>query len=261
MNILNILGLGVALAVVAISFIWDNPNPGLLLNAHGLIIVIGGTFACVSVAFGLNRALQMVKIFIRTFFRFKLPSRTKIIEELMEVAEAYRNNSSDLKLKIEASTDPFMKEALTALTDKVVDEQKLIRILYARVNTIYELYSDESKMFTAMGKYPPAMGLMGAVLGMIMLLASLGQPGAEESIGPSMAVALVATLYGIIIANLFVIPVGENLNNIAKKVKQKNIIIVEGVRHISTKVNPIVLAEELNSFLLPAERVDWKRNG
>jgi len=250
-----------AIAVVAVSFVWDNPNPGLLFNVHGIVIVLGGTFACVGVAFGLNRALQMIKIFTRTFFKFKLPSRTKIIEELMEIAESYRTNSTDLKQKIDAVSDPFMKEALTALTDKVVDEQKLIRILYARVNTIYELYSDESKMFAAMGKYPPAMGLMGAVLGMIMLLASLGQPGAEANIGPSMAVALVATLYGIIFANLFVIPIGENLGNIAKKVKQKNIIIVEGVRHISERVNPIVLAEELNSFLLPAERVDWKKRG
>jgi chemotaxis protein MotA len=178
----------------------------------------------------------------------------------MGLAEAYRTNAPDLKQRVEQIQDPFMKEAMMALMDKVIDEHKLVRILNARVNTIYERYVEESKMFGAMGKYPPAMGLMGAVLGMIMLLASLGQPGAEDRIGPAMSVALVATLYGIIFANLFVIPVGENLTAVAKGIKQKNIIIVEGIRHIAQKVNPIVLAEELNSFLLPHERVDWKKD-
>ena len=103
------------------------------------------------------------------------------------------------------------------------------------------------------------MGLMGAVLGMIALLSRLGKPGAESTIGPAMSVALVATLYGIALANMIIIPIGENLAQCAKEIKTKNLIIVEGVRLISEKTNPIVLAEELNSFLLPAERVDWKK--
>jgi chemotaxis protein MotA len=99
---------------------------------------------------------------------------------------------------------------------------------------------------------------MGAVLGMIALLSGLGKPGAEKSIGPSMSIALVATLYGIAFANLIVIPIGENLTETAKEHQRKNIIIVEGVKLVAAKTNPIVLAEELNSYLLPSERVDWK---
>ncbi|MEO5667425.1 MAG: MotA/TolQ/ExbB proton channel family protein [Bdellovibrionota bacterium] len=260
MGIINALGILFAMGVVFFAFTYHNPNPGMLVDPHGMIIVIGGTFACISVAYRLDRAGKMVLIFIKGFFNTRTPKRADIIRELMGFAEAYRTNSADLKQRVDAASDPFMKEALQALMDKVVDEKQLLRILYSRVNTIYELYIDESKMFAACGKYPPAMGLMGAVLGMIMLLASLGQPGAESRIGPSMAVALVATLYGIVFANLFVIPIGENLTESAKVIKQKNIIIVEGIRHIAQKVNPLVLAEELNSFLLPGERVDWKKD-
>ncbi len=259
MGILNALGILVAIGVVAVAFIWGNPNPGMLLDAHGMIIVIGGTFACISVAYRLDRAAKMLLIFFRGFFVARIPKRADIIRELMGFAEAYRTNAPDLKTRVDQASDPFMREALQALLDKVVDEKKLIRILQARVNTIYERYIDESRMFAACGKYPPAMGLMGAVLGMIMLLSSLGQPGAESRIGPSMSVALVATLYGIIFANLFVIPIGENLTESAKLIKQKNLIIVEGIRHISERVNPLVLAEELNSYLLPGERLDWKK--
>ena len=260
MGLLNALGILAAVGVVFAAFTIGNPNPGMLFDVHGLVIVIGGTFACISVAYRLDRAAKMILVFFRGFFTSRIPQKSAIIRELMGFAEAYRTNAPDLKQRVEQASDPFMKEALQALLDKVIDDKKLIRILYSRVNTIYELYVDESKMFAACGKYPPAMGLMGAVLGMIMLLASLGQPGAESRIGPSMAVALIATLYGIVFANLFVIPIGENLTESAKMIKQKNIIIVEGIRHISQKVNPMVLAEELNSYLLPKERVDWKKD-
>ena len=124
---------------------------------------------------------------------------------------------------------------------------------------MFSRYNDDAIRFRAMGKYPPAMGLMGAVLGMIALLAGLGKAGSEKSIGPSMSIALVATLYGIALANLIIIPIGENLTEAAKEQLRKNVIISEGIRLIATKVNPIILAEELNSFLLPSERVDWKK--
>jgi chemotaxis protein MotA len=73
-----------------------------------------------------------------------------------------------------------------------------------------------------------------------------------------MSIALVATLYGIALANLIVIPIGENLTAAAKETKRKNVIIIEGIRLIAARTNPIVLAEELNSYLLPRERIDWK---
>ncbi len=176
----------------------------------------------------------------------------------MQIAEAYRTNSPNLDKLINESSDPFMKEAMMALVDEVLEPKKLIRVLHSRVNTMYERYSEDAKMFASCGKYPPAMGLMGAVTGMILLLGSLGQPGAEKHVGPHMSVALVATLYGIAVANLFIIPIGEHLQEIAKRLKLKNTIIVEGVRFIQQKQNPVVLAEELNSYLLPAERLDWK---
>jgi chemotaxis protein MotA len=90
------------------------------------------------------------------------------------------------------------------------------------------------------------------------LLGALGKPGAEKLIGPAMSVALLATFYGIAIANLVIIPVGEHLGGAARELKIKNDIIVEGTLLILKKTNPIVLAEKLNSFLLPDERLDMK---
>lgn len=258
MNFVNLASLLFALVVLVGAMLFGNENPAKLLDPHGALIVIGGSVACVGVAFKITRAGQMVKIFFMGLFRTRLPENKAIISELMGFADAYRVNSPELEKMIDACQDPFMKESLQALVDKVLDDKKLFRILHERVNTMYDRYSEDAKMFVSCGKFPPAMGLMGAVLGMIALLGSLGKPGAEKNIGPAMSVALVATLYGIAVANLFIIPIGENLSEVAKKIRLKNKIIVEGIRHIAAKVNPIVLAEELNSFLIPSERIDWK---
>jgi chemotaxis protein MotA len=258
MNLINLASIFFAIVIMVAAMLFGNENPKKLLDPHGALIVGLGTVACVGVAFKITRALSMVKIFFQGLFKTRVPENKTIIVKLMEFAEAYRSNSPELEKMIEACDDHFMKECLQAMMDKVLDDKKLFRVLNERVNTMYERYADEAKMFISCGKFPPAMGLMGAVLGMIALLGSLGKPAAEKTIGPAMSVALVATLYGIALANLFIIPIGENLTELAKKLRLKNSIIVEGIKHISAKANPIVLAEELNSFLLPSERVDWK---
>jgi chemotaxis protein MotA len=260
MNFVNLAGIIFAAFIMIFSMVYGNPAPQKMIDIHGGMIVIGGTFACVGVAFSLPRAFSMLMIFFKGLFKTTVPKdiNKKIIQELMQIAEAYRTDSPDLPGIIEKVSDPFLKEAMQALIDEVLEPKKLIRVLQSRVNTMYERYADDAKMFAACGKYPPAMGLMGAVTGMILLLGSLGEPGAEKEVGPHMSVALVATLYGIALANLFIIPIGEHLQEIAKKLKLKNTIIVEGIKVIQQKQNPVVLAEELNSYLLPSERLDWK---
>jgi len=258
MNLINVASILFAVVILVTSMVWGNENPSKLVDPHGALIVILGTVACVGVAFGITRGLNMVRIFFLGLFKTRVPENKIVIVELMGFAEAYRSDSPELEKMVEDCKDPFMKESMQALLDRVLVDKELIRFLHERVNTMYERYADEAKMFTSCGKFPPAMGLMGAVLGMIALLGSLGKPGAEKNIGPAMSVALVATLYGIAVANLFIIPIGENLAELAKKLRRKNTIIVEGIRHVSAKANSIVLAEKLNSYLLPSERVDWK---
>ena len=95
-------------------------------------------------------------------------------------------------------------------------------------------------------------------MGMIAIMQELGKEGAENAIGPGMALALIGTLYGVALANVFILPAGENIMDNANEVKIKNKIIIEGIKLIIQKKNPILLAEELNSFLLFSERIDWK---
>ena len=259
MNFSAILSFASALGIIAWAALSSTDNPRTFIDVHGAVIVFGGTVAATAISFQLRQTFLMIKVFwYRTVKSQSLDFNT-LIRQIMKIADSYRNENADLKSLIDSNRDEFLKEGMRLLLDEIVEIDHLVSIMKLRNTTINQRYIADATQFKSMGKYPPAMGLMGAVLGMIALLSGLGQPGAEKTIGPSMSIALVATLYGIALANLIVIPVGENLTAGAKEVNRKNLIIIEALRLIHAKTNPLVLGEELNSFLLPRERIDWKK--
>lgn len=229
------------------------------LDPHAMLIVIGGTIAAGSISFQVDKIFLMFKVFTNTVMKGKKFNYSPLIEDLMRLAEAHRTNSPNFEKMISESKDYFLKEAMGAMMDDVMDQEDVVRVLRSRVKTMYDRHMDDVLKFKTVGKYPPAFGLMGTTLSMITLLKKLGSPGAQAMLGPAMALGLVATFYGLVLANMVFNPIAENLADTSKEVKRKNLIIVEGVRLIMAKTNPVVLAEELNSFLLPGERVDWKK--
>jgi chemotaxis protein MotA len=114
-------------------------------------------------------------------------------------------------------------------------------------------------MFKALGKYPPAFGLLGAVLGIIAMMQGLGSADAIKKVGPALAVALVATLYGIAVANFILLPLGENLHKANKFDFVLRQMIIDGLRLIRQKKHPLVVEENLKSYLLPGERAALKK--
>ncbi len=258
MNLFTIVSFAIAAVVFGYSVLHSGIDLKSMIDLHGIMIVIGGTVACTAIAYQVDRILVLFKIFFQRMILGKKANHKKSIQELMRLAELNRTDPSKLKEEIKKIQDPFMKEAMEMLAEETLELNHMSTLLRTRVNTLYVRYSADAKVFQSMGKFPPAMGLMGAVLGMIALLGSLGKPGAEKTIGPAMSVALIATFYGIAFANLIIIPIGENLLESAKELKLKNQVIVEGIILIAKKTNPIILAEELNSYLLPHERIDIK---
>lgn len=258
MNLKSIVAFVMAGTVFGVGVFTATKNPMAFIDYHAALIVFGGTIAVAAISFQIDRILIMIKVFYNRVVKGDKINYVNIIKELMALAEAYRTNDPKLKKLVDGSNDFFIREAMNILLDEFLDEHELGHILSLRAKTISYRYQEEAKKFKALGKFPPAMGLMGAVLGMIALLQTLGQPGSEENIGPAMSVALVATLYGIAFANLFILPVAENLMEGAREVMAKNSMIVEGVKLIAQRKNKILVAEELNSYLLPNERLNWK---
>jgi chemotaxis protein MotA len=118
---------------------------------------------------------------------------------------------------------------------------------------------EDANKIKNIGKFPPAMGMMGTTIGMIVLLSNLGGADAMKMMGPAMSVCLITTLYGTVMANFLILPVADNLVDSSREIFLKNQIIVAGMKLLKQKTNPVVVAEKLNSFLHPNERLDWKK--
>lgn len=258
MNFYSLISFLLAGTVLAVGVLTATDDSSAFLDFHAALIVFGGTGAVAAISFQMDRMYLMLKVFYARVVKGRQVEYVPVIKDLMLVAEAYRKNDPNFDSIVNNLSDPFMKECIKMLKEEFLSHEELHHVLSIRVETIYYRYNQDAKKFKAIGKFPPAMGLMGAVLGMIALLQNLGQPGAEKNVGPAMAVAMVATLYGIAFANLIVLPIAENLMESTREIHTKNRIIVEGIKLIAQRKNKIMLAEELNSYLLPHERIDWK---
>ncbi len=257
MNIFSIIGLLLGGVVFFIGLRLASENMMMFVDYPSMFIVLGGTFAATAICFQLDRITVLFKIFLGHILGGKKINYAKLIANIMQIGESYRNGEGMDSLSGKAD-DPFLKEALELIGEGFLESKHLIRLLEDRMDNMNKMRMGDAGKIRTLSQFPPAFGMMGTTIGMIVLLANLGGEDAMKMIGPAMGVCLITTLYGVVVANLVVIPIGENLIESAKDIHQKNQIILEGVKHIMAKSNPVVVAEELNSFLLPSERLDWK---
>jgi chemotaxis protein MotA len=256
MNVASIFSFVIAAAVFVGAVLASATDWRAFVNLEAALVVFGGTIAAAAISFQIDRLVLMFKVFFQRIIKGRKTDFVPLIREMMELADLYRTNSPDLAKSVEAIKDPFLKEGMQALVEKFPEEQDLFRLLTTRAHTIAQRYHQEAVRMKAIAKFPPAFGLMGATLGMISLLQTIGTREGQDNIGPAMAVALVGTLYGIAFANMVLVPISEQLLDSASEVHVKNRIIVEGLKHIASRKNPLLIAEELNSFLLASERID-----
>jgi chemotaxis protein MotA len=249
----NGIGFILAIVIVVVMAIWTSPDqPGQYLSSHGAFIVVLGTavIAVISVPIvELKRFFAMVKVVAKK----ELDDRIEIVNTFVEMAAKVRNDMSALGSYADSVKEPFFKDAILLLSQGF-DGDSMVRILRRRLEVQKERENAHAMMFKNLGKYPPASGLMGTVMGMIALLATLGQEGAAENIGHSMSVALAATLYGVILANMVILPVADNLLARTQKSIAKREMIVEGILLLKQKTNPVMVREMLLSHLPPALR-------
>lgn len=223
---------------------------GQYINVPSIIIVFGGTVGAslMTTDFSIAKALpHMLKI---AFFKHKLESE-KVIEELVGYAEkARRDGILSLDKELKNIDDAFMHKAVQLLVDGTAPE--LIRdILETEIIFLEQRHNNGIKLFSVAGALAPAFGFLGTLIGLIAMLVKMSDP---ETLGPAMAVALVTTLYGVILSNMVFIPLGEKLKaRNEEEIKAKEMII-EGIMSIQSGDNPRIVADKLNTFLPPRSR-------
>lgn len=256
MNIGTLIGFFVASTVFVLSMVMSFRNVGVVLDLHAALIVIGGTIAAGLICFPLNQIGSLLKVFAKRLLGKNKRDYNAIIQELVELSAAKRKGAKQFEAAILMVKDAFLKDAANMLfwAKSEISEAELRDLLETRVNTHYKLYMAEAKVFRTMAKFPPAFGLMGTTMGMIALLQSLGSADAKNMIGPAMAIALVATLYGLVLTNFVFIPIGENLTKQTQEDLMARNIVVEGIMLINADKPTKYVEEKVKSFLLPGQR-------
>ncbi len=258
MNISSLFGVIVGFAVMVAALHETKMDMSFFLNFHGIVIVGGGTLAAAAISFPLGKLFMLFQVFF-----LRLLGRNRIdyqgtIEQMLDLNKKLSLGLIGTQDAVSNLKNEFMKEAVTLVADGVLSEREIRNVLEQRLATIEHHYMHEANMFKAIGKYPPAFGLLATTLGMIALLQQIGKPGAEKLIGPAMSIGLVGTLYGIALANLVFLPIAEALAEKTEEEIALRKMIIEGAVLLKQRVNPVYMRESLNSYLLPRDRVRRK---
>jgi len=246
-DIATIVGFFLAYIVLGTAISLGGPFI-LFVNAPSILIVIGGTFAVTLMRVTLGNFLGSFKIGLKGFF-YKLDQPQNLIEESVELANVARKEGI-LALESREISNSFLERGIGLCIDGHAPEV-VKNLLTKDINLSIERHTIGADMFKAMAVYAPAMGMIGTLIGLVQMLANMSDPAA---IGPAMAVALLTTLYGAIIANAFASPLAEKLILISGYEKTNKGLILESINGIQDGTNPRVLKQILNAYLPESKR-------
>lgn len=250
MDILTVIGVVVGLGTLLGGQALEGGNIGSILQFTAAMIVLGGTMGAVMVQFTLPKFLEAMKLGLEAL---KAPNNNAVafIEKIVEYANVVRKQGIlALESKVKEVKDPFFRKGLQLLMDGT--EPRLIReILEVDLSFSEEHFAMAAKLFEAAGGYCPTFGILGAVMGLIHVMENLADP---SKLGSGIATAFVATVYGVLTANLILLPIAGKLklrNRLDGITKE---LIIEGIMSMAAGDNPRMIEEKLEGFLTEAQK-------
>ena len=238
-----LLGIGIIVAAIV-----TGGDVMLFVNVPSLLIVIGGTFGVTLMRVPLSDFLRSFGVLMRAFMN-KKEDPTVLIEDSVRLADVARKNGL-LSLEGEEISNPFMKKGITLCVDGH-EPEFVNRMLKQEISQMVSRNEVGQDMWKGVGDLAPAMGMIGTLVGLVQMLANMSDPA---SIGPAMAVALLTTLYGAMVANCFALPMVDKLAYVLNYEKANKELILDTITGIQEGVNPKVLESLLNSYISEKKR-------
>ena len=240
-----LLGIGIALFMIIVGNVLEGGHLSSLIGGPAAMIVIGGTVGAALVQYSVSTFVTALKAAGGTF---KKPAHdpAKVVDEIVEYANRARRDGI-LALEKVASTasDPFLAKALMMAIDGA-DSKTLAETMEITLGQEEEHGEDSAKVFEAMGGYAPTVGIIGAVLGLIHVMANLSDINA---VGAGIAAAFVATIYGVGIANIIFLPLAGRIKTIVRDNVMVKTMMLTGVLSIQEGMNPKLVRDRLSGFL------------
>ena len=249
MDIATLLGIvsGFSLVVIAIKM-----GGGLIwfVNLPSIMIVMGGTVAITLINYPLSDVLSVMKV-LKNAFLYKIPQLTGMLPNIVELSRvARRDGILAMEKEVKKINEPFLGKGVELAVDGV-EPDAIRNILENELFFTEDRHKKGAEIFTVMGTMAPAMGMIGTLIGLVNMLMVMDDP---KSIGPAMAVALLTTFYGSVLANLIFIPIAGKLKVRREDESKYKQLIIEGVTSIQFGDNPRVVEQKLNTYLSPGEQ-------
>lgn len=247
MDLATLIGLVGAIAIISAAILLGVSSE-VFLNVPSLLIVVGGSLFVVMAKFSFAQYFGAIKVAGRAF-KFRLPEVETCIEEMVEIADISRKQGL-LALEDREIEAPFLKSGIQLLIDGHAPETVRAILEKERVLTL-DRNRWGSKVFSAMGDVAPAMGMIGTLIGLVQMLSNMEDP---KAIGPAMAVALLTTLYGAMLATMVCLPLADKLNLRMTEEARLQALWIDAVIAVQEGTNPRVVEQLLKSYLPPAKR-------
>ena len=244
--------IGIVLALVALlaTMIMEGSSPMAIILLPPLILVFGGTFGAAIAGSAMADVKKIGGWFKLALLPAKVPPVSDRISTLVSLAEKARKEGLlALEAQVKDIDDPFLKRGLQMGIDGT-DPEELRAVLEGEIAAKKAEDKVAAKFFTAMGGYAPTVGIIGTVVGLIHVLENLSSP---ESLGPLIASAFVATLWGVLSANLFWLPMGAKITRISDLQAAQMELLVEGITEIQAGTSPRAVRQKLTSLVPPSE--------
>jgi chemotaxis protein MotA len=252
MDLATIIGIisGIGLIVFAMQL---GGSLMAFVNVAGLAIVVGGTIAATLVMQRLTVVIGAIKVGLKVL-TYKMEPADKIIESITALATIARKEGL-LALEKEEIANTFLEKGINMVVDGLSDKD-VESVLRTEMNYMKQRHRRGQKVFKFLAATAPAFGMVGTLIGLVQMLMTMADP---SSIGPAMAVALLTTLYGAIMAFLFFAPMAAKLESRTEEETSRLEMILAGLGGIMNGDNPRIIEQQLIGFLDPKERAVFEK--
>lgn len=254
MDIATIVGTMLGISLILIAIITE----GSLLtfwSFSSVLIVIGGIIAATLIHYPFSHIISVMKV-VKIAYKGEQQQPSEVIDMLVGMAQVARKEGLlALDNETDNINDDFLKKGIQLIVDGT--DQELVRsILETEINMMETRHKTGAGIFESMGASAPAFGMLGTLIGLILMLKRINDPSA---LGPGMALALITTFYGSLLANLILLPLAGKLKLRSREEVLNKEIIVEGILSIQAGENPRIVMEKMKAYLHPKEKETMER--
>ena len=246
MDIFAVIGLFFGITMILVGQAMEGGNIGQLLQITAAFIVLGGTTGAIILSFPPKTLISAIKMLKNVFMPPKSDFNALITEIGGFATKARKEGIISLEKEAYNASDPLLTLGLGAVADGT-DPTLVREMLENQIDQFEHQVNNAAKVYESFGGYSPTLGIIGAVMGLIQVMQNLSDP---SKLGAGIAVAFVATIYGLFAANLVMIPLGTRIKFIFQDVMLYNNIILEGVLSIQAGESPVLIERKLRSFIL-----------